>query len=69
MEKFSSAWKMLKLTGGQFCVERNAPGHKKLILFKKLNPFPGGKYLNLMNCSLFERERLCIGGVEGVLTS
>ena len=28
-DEISSAWKLLKLTGGQFWVERNAPGHKK----------------------------------------
>ena len=29
-----SAWKLLKLTGGQFWVERNAPGHKKTHFLK-----------------------------------
>ena len=55
--KISSAWKLPKLTGGQFWVERNAPGHKKTSFFKSLNPFLGGKYTNSMTCSpLFERE-------------
>ena len=49
--EISSAWKLLKL---------NAPGYKNLI-FKSLNPFPGGKYTNSMACSpLFERESLCV---------
>ena len=32
--EISSAWKLLKLTGGQFWVERNAPGYKKPHFFK-----------------------------------
>ena len=41
VKKFSSAWKLLKLTWGcQFWVEKNDFGHKNSFL-KKLNPFSG----------------------------
>ena len=60
MAKFSSAWKLLKLTGDRFWVERNASGRKNSF-FKKVKHISRGKYLNLMikYCFLFERESFC----------
>ena len=42
--------------GGQFWVEKNDSGQKTHFL--KLNPFSGGKWLNLMTYSLLPREIL-----------
>ena len=59
IKKFSSAWKLLKLTWEvNFESRRTILDIKKSLFFLKLNPFSGGKYPNSVTCSLLQREIL-----------
>ena len=45
-ERFASAWKLLKLTGGKLWAEKKTSWHKNSFFKKKLIHFPGSKYPN-----------------------
>ena len=57
--EISSDWKLLKLTGGQFWVERNVPGHKKphFVEFKPISRVQIYKFNDLF--PLFLRGKVC----------